>query len=382
MAKLTVAGAVFFGGVCIYKSNERFYSNIVMPVVRLTPPEFVHDIGIRCMKLNMFGKPNFNDPDSLRTNFLGMEFSNPIGIAAGFDKQGEAMIGLESIGFGHVEVGSITPNAQPGNAKPRVFRLNEDKAIVNRYGFNSEGHEVVYNRIKKLRESGKFKGILGINLGKNKHTNNAIEDYVKGIKLFGAVADYLVVNISSPNTPGLRNMQEKNTLQVLLSEIINARSTLPKNEQKPILLKLAPDLSLDDIEEIVEVIQKDECKVDGLIISNTTIDRAPSLKSVNAAQLGGLSGVPLRSKSTKMIATVYNLTEGKVPIIGVGGVFSGEDAYEKILAGASIIQLYTSFIYYGPPIVTRVKKDLAKILQENGYENVRDAIGKGAIKFL
>ncbi|XP_053669633.1 dihydroorotate dehydrogenase (quinone), mitochondrial [Anopheles nili] len=383
LIKVTGLGAAVFSAYSVCRGDEKFYNNVFMPIVRLIPPETAHDLAVLGVRLKLF-RPAYKDTDRLKTSFLGMTFSNPIGIAAGFDKHGEAVQGLQLIGFGFVEIGSVTPEPQPGNPRPRIFRLNEDKAIVNRYGFNSEGHDVVFDRLRESRElqPTNQRVSLGINLGKNKLSNDAIADYVQGVKRFGALADYLVINVSSPNTPGLRTMQSKSTLQNLLTEVLKARATLPDNERRPILLKLAPDLSEEDLKEIVDVIRVKACAVDGLIVSNTTIDRPGTLKSNNAGQLGGLSGPPLRHRSTAMIAKVYKLTEGKIPIIGVGGIFTGEDAFEKIEAGASVVQLYTSFIFHGPPVVPKIKLELDRLLEQNGYANVQEAVGKGVEKFL
>lgn len=381
LLKVSTLAVTVFSGISLYKGNERFYEDIFMPIVRMVPPELAHRLAVLGLKMEVI-RPNYKDPEVLRTRFLSRTLDNPVGIAAGFDKHGEAVKGLERLGFGFVEIGSVTPEPQPGNPKPRVFRLNEDKAIVNRYGFNSEGHEVVYERIQKLRKDGDLKVTLGINLGRNKTSQDNIEDYVQGIRKFSALADYLVVNISSPNTPGLRTMQNKSTLQSLLTEIVKARNGLPPSEQRPILVKIAPDLSDGCVQEIIAVIQKKECAIDGLIVSNTTIDRPSDLKSINAGQIGGLSGAPLSTKSTQLVAKVYKWTNGKVPIIGVGGIFSGRDAYDKILAGASAVQLYTALIYHGPPIVTRVKRELEELLRQDGYESVQQAVGKGVERFL
>lgn len=260
--------------------------------------------------------------------------------------------------------------------------MSEDRAIINRYGFNSDGHDAVQSRIKLCRENNNLRGLLGINLGKNKTSEDPVDDYVKGVKTFGPLADYLVVNVSSPNTPGLRDMQHSNILYDLLSNVVKARNELPQSHQPPILLKLAPDLTKNELEDVAKVIKKKECKIDGLIISNTTIARSPDLKSEAASETGGLSGAPLTQKSTQVIAQMYKLTGGKVPIIGVGGVFTGQDAFDKILAGATLIQLYTSFIYHGPFVVGRVKKELLELVEKSGYKSINDAVGRGVDKFL
>jgi dihydroorotate dehydrogenase len=307
--------------------------------------------------------------------------ANPIGIAAGFDKQGEALDGLLRVGFGFVEIGSVTPEPQDGNPKPRVFRLVADEAIINRYGFNSDGHKVVYDRLlQTLQKKERPKGLLGINLGKNKTSENAVEDYVKGIELFGPIADYLVINVSSPNTPGLRSMQNKDHLYTLLSSVVKARNQLKQNNSVPILLKLAPDLSMDEQKDIVAVLNKRDCKIDGLIISNTTIERQ-NLVSDNQKETGGLSGKPLAKRSTQMIAEMYTLTKGKIPIIGVGGIFSGQDALEKVLAGATVLQIYSAFIYHGPTVVSNIKAELDVLVKSRGYKNIQEAVGKEANKY-
>ncbi|CAG5028340.1 unnamed protein product [Parnassius apollo] len=341
-------------------------------------PELAHKVGVSAIKYGIFPSEYYDDPHVLKTKFLTYELSNPIGIAAGFDKHGDAILGLRNLGFSVVEIGSVTPEPQPGNPKPRVFRLPEDSAVINRYGFNSEGHSVVYKKIKNLDKALLKKGLLGINLGKNKLSDDAIQDYVLGINKFIDIADYFVINISSPNTPGLRSMQKKDELKNLLSAVNKTRKSQQSKNNPPLLLKLAPDLSLEEMKDIVSVITQKESEVQGLIISNTTIDR-PSLKNQNfSSEVGGLSGKPLNKKSTEMIKTMYKLTQGKIPIIGVGGVFSGQDAYDKILAGASIVQIYTALIYFGPPVITKIKKELAELLKKNGYNSVNEAIGKGA----
>lgn len=263
-----------------------------------------------------------------------------------------------------------------------MFRLPEDRAIINRYGFNSDGHEVVKSRVKLFRDSNNLNGLLGINLGKNKTSDDPVDDYVKGVRTFGPLADYLVVNVSSPNTPGLRDMQHSNILYDLLSNVLKARNELPETHRPPILLKLAPDLSPTELQDVAKVLKKKECKIDGLIISNTTIARSDELKSENAKEVGGLSGAPLTQKSTQMIAQMHKLTGGKIPIIGVGGVFTGQDAFDKILAGATLVQLYTSFVYHGPFVVARVKRELAELVEKNGYKSLNDAVGRGVDKFL
>lgn len=271
----------------------------------------------------------------------------------------------------------MTPLPQPGNPKPRVFRLVEDKAIVNRYGFNSVGHDTAFDRIQSQSNS---QTIVGINLGKNKTSEDAAADYVSGIRKFAPIADYLVINVSSPNTPGLRNLQGQAELLNLLQQVLKSRDSESASAGRvPIALKLSPDLSDDELKDVVSVISRKDCQVDALIVSNTTLDRS-GLKSEASGETGGLSGSPLRDMSTKLIERVYVLTKGKVPIVGVGGVFTGRDAYDKILAGASVVQIYTSFAWHGPPVVARIKRELQQLLVENGYKSVNEAVGKGVGK--
>ncbi|CAH1401066.1 unnamed protein product [Nezara viridula] len=298
-------------------------------------------------------------------------------MAAGFDKDAEAVEGLLKIGFGFVEVGSVTPLPQAGNERPRVFRLQSNKAIINRYGFNSEGHDAVLSRVKTTRKEG---GVVGVNLGKNKESKDAVGDYAKGIELFSPYADYLVINISSPNTPGLRDWQRKEQLEVLLTKLKKVRDTQPV--RPPLLLKLAPDLTSEQIQDIAILVLKPQCQVDGLVISNTSTSRYDDLEKDLAKEAGGLSGAPISKASTSMIATMYKLTKGQIPIIGVGGVFTGEDALEKIKAGASLIQLYTAYVYHGPPRITRLKKELTELLEKEGFKSISEAVGADNKLFL
>ncbi|CAB3226860.1 unnamed protein product [Arctia plantaginis] len=374
--------AVTFGGVVAYqyiyykKDFSGYYENVLQPLSQYLNPEVAHKIGVAAIKYGFFPPEKLKDPQVLKTKLLDYNLNNPIGIAAGFDKHGDAVIGLQKLGFSIVEVGSVTPEAQPGNPKPRVFRLPEDNAVINRYGFNSEGHEKVYKKIKNIKGSLLGEGLLGINLGKNK-LSDPVKDYVLGIKKFSNVADYFVINISSPNTPGLRSLQKKEELEQLLIEINKTRDSISVEKKPPLLLKLAPDLSSEELKEIVSVVSKQECRVDGLIISNTTIDRSELNNITYRNEEGGLSGKPLTNRTTEMIKTTYKMTKGKIPIIGVGGVFSGQDAYEKILAGASAVQIYTALIYHGPPVVSKIKTELAELLTKDGYNNVNEAVGKG-----
>nr|SVE73644.1 EOG090X08P9 [Daphnia atkinsoni] len=376
LVTITLGGTSSFAGLCIWNGNEKFYRDYVMPFTRRLDPETSHRLAVFAMKHCLIRKQREPDAKSLSTRLWDINFSNPVGLAAGFDKQAEGMQGLHKTGFGFVEIGSVTPQPQEGNKKPRVFRLEEDNAIINRYGFNSEGHEAVYNRVR-LEGGKQDRAIIGVNLGKNKlSAMGDVKDYVIGVEKFGAIADYLVINISSPNTPGLRGLQQKAELENLISLVLEARNKLRVEKLPPLLVKIAPDLSEEEKKDIASVILKEKCRVDGIIVCNTTTSRPSDLKSPNKNEIGGLSGQPLRDISTRCIGDFYRLTGGQIPIIGVGGVASGQDAYEKILAGASLVQLYSSFALEGPPIVRRIKRELDEILRSKGYLNVTEAIGK------
>ncbi|KAL5021787.1 hypothetical protein ScPMuIL_000942 [Solemya velum] len=376
MAIVIGGGTVFYGIYAVYSGNEKMYTNVVMPVVKLLDAETAHNFAVKAAKYKLVPRPRVPDPACLQTRVWDREFSNPIGLAAGFDKHGEAVDGLLKMGFGFVEVGSVTPLKQPGNEKPRVFRLLEDEGIINRYGFNSDGHDTVYSRLK-FRESEPrvgAKGCMGVNLGKNKLSAYPVDDYVQGVKKFGKVADYLVVNISSPNTPGLREMQGREQLENLIHVVSLERNKLRLTRKPPLLVKIAPDLSDKDKEDIAAVVTKDN-RVDGLVISNTTVSRPHSLQSLNKSEVGGLSGSPLKDLATTTIHDMYRLTEGKLPIIGVGGISSGKDAYEKIKAGACLVQIYTALIYQGPPVIARIKRELGELIRKDGYTSVEEAVG-------
>ncbi|KAK3922975.1 Dihydroorotate dehydrogenase (quinone), mitochondrial [Frankliniella fusca] len=375
MAAVCTGGASVFGAYNLYTGNEKFYETILIPLSHRLDPETAHNLAVKAAKYNLLPRSNFKDPASLSSRVWDLQFQNPVGMAAGFDKQGEAVRGLHSMGFGFVEIGSVTPLPQPGNPKPRVFRLTEDSAIINRYGFNSEGHEAVLERLHVLKENG-TDCIIGVNLGKNKTSSDPVKDYVDGIIKFGEVADYLVINISSPNTPGLREWQNSSQLRELLTALVSARNNLPTSSKPPILVKLAPDLNAQERKDIAKVISSKECKIDGLIISNTTITRPEDLQSYASKEVGGLSGKPLTNSSTALIKDMYSLTKGKLPIIGVGGIFTGQDAYEKVRAGASLVQFYTAYVYHGPPRITKIKEELDNLLRADGFSNISEAVGK------
>ncbi|KAG8562883.1 hypothetical protein GDO81_015850 [Engystomops pustulosus] len=349
-----------------------------MPALqKVVSPEVAHTLSIKFAALGLIPQCVRQNSQHLETTVLGHKFRNPVGLAAGFDKHAEAVDGLFKMGFGFVEIGSVTPNPQDGNPKPRVFRLPQDIAIINRYGFNSHGIEVVRQRLLKRVEKQKTltsEGMpLGVNLGKNKTSEDAAADYTRGVRELGPLADYLVINVSSPNTPGLRALQGREQLHHLLAKVVNARNMLPMEHRPALLVKIAPDLSLSDKEDIASVVM--QLGIDGLIVSNTTISRPSTLKEPSSVETGGLSGAPLRDISTETIKEMYALTSGKITIIGVGGVSCGLDALLKIRAGASLIQLYTALTYQGPPVIGKVARELENLLIEQGFSNVSEAVG-------
>uniref|UniRef100_A0A224YL24 Dihydroorotate dehydrogenase (quinone), mitochondrial n=1 Tax=Rhipicephalus zambeziensis TaxID=60191 RepID=A0A224YL24_9ACAR len=370
MAAIVGGASLSFVGVATVCGQADFYHRFLMPAVHaVLDPEQAHQLGVLVAQLQLLRSLRKPDQDVLRTELFGLQFSNPVGLAAGFDKHGEGVPGAHDWGFGFVEVGSVTPLPQPGNPRPRVFRLTEDLAVVNRYGFNSVGHKQVWSSLHKSRSA--WHGIVGVNLGRNKDSTDAHADYVAGVHRFADLADYLVVNVSSPNTPGLRTLQRRHHLKNLLLKVLEARDSQAR--RLPVLVKIAPDLSDEEKADIAAVVT--ETKVDGLVVCNTTVSRPSSLRSEHRTEPGGLSGRPLRDLSTQTISDLYHLTKGSIPIVGVGGVFSGEDAYAKIRAGASAVQLYSALIYDGPPVVRTVKAQLADLLRKDGYARIQDAVG-------
>ena len=333
-------------------------------------PETAHNLAIKSLKFNFVPKiSNENKSDSLfKTKLFGKDIDNPIGLAAGFDKNAEVYNSLFKLGFGFVEVGTITPLKQYGNPKPRVFRLVDDEALINRLGFNNLGAE---NIIKKIKSNKKI-GTLGINIGPNKDTEDKILDYLKCLKIFHKEADYITINISSPNTENLRNFHNQDQLNNLLKNIQTEKEKL--DISVPIVLKVSPDISDHEIDEISQILLNND--VEGLIISNTSDSSRDSLTNIQKHQKGGLSGKPIETKSTILIQKFYKLLGGKIKIIGVGGVDSGASAYEKFLAGANYVQLYTGMVYRGPNIVSMIKKELRELLLKDGVKNFSEIVGK------
>ena len=345
--------------------------SVLRPFLFNLDPETAHDLAIKSLKLNPFSSKMFEveDEQMLKVELFGKNFPNPIGLAAGFDKSAEAYNSLLKLGFGFVEVGTVTPLKQFGNSKPRIFRLENDRALINRLGFNNDGIEIVKKRIKA---NGK-KGILGINIGPNKETENQKNDFCLGLKNFFDLADYIVINISSPNTEGLRDFHKEDKLKDLLFVLNKIKKD---NKTKiPLLLKISPDIKDNYISEIVDVAIKND--ISAIILTNTTNGNRDNLISEIKKEEGGLSGEPLQKISTNMIKQFYKELNGKIPIIGVGGISSGKDAYEKIIAGASLLQLYTGFVYRGPTAAKDIKKELIQILKTEGIKNIKDVVGKG-----
>ena len=346
--------------------------SVLRPFLFNLDPETAHDLAIKSLKFNPLPRSMFEveDEQMLKVEVLGKNFPNPIGLAAGFDKSAEAHDSLLRLGFGFVEVGTVTPLKQLGNPKPRIFRLEDDRALINRLGFNNDGIEIIKNRIKLTEK----KGILGVNIGPNKDTQDQLNDFCIGLKNFFDIADYITVNISSPNTEGLRDFHD----QAKLNDLLAALNKIKKDKKTdiPLLLKISPDIHENHISEIVDVILKNS--ISAIVLTNTTNSNKDNLKDKAKNESGGLSGEPLQQISTNMIKKFYKLLNGKIPIIGVGGVNSGKSAYEKIIAGASLLQLYTGFVYRGPSTAKEIKKELIQILKDEGIKNIKDVVGKGS----
>ena len=313
--------------------------------------------------------------DRLKINVFGLDFQNPVGLAAGFDKDARLLPMWHALGFGFAEVGTITPLAQEGNSKPRLFRLPADEALINRMGFNNEGAEIIRQRLLTLLNSGSWPSFpVGINLGKGRQTSleKAAEDYSLLLDQFLDLGDYFVVNISSPNTPGLRQLQEKPRLDELLGILQEKNRSRYQAKPRPLLLKVAPDLEWSALDDVLELCAKH--KLAGIIATNTTLSRDGIRTSIN--QEGGLSGRPLKNRSTELVRYIYRSTKGKLPMIGVGGIFTAEDAYEKIRAGASLVQVYTGFVYQGPRLAKQINQGLVSFIEKEGFRSIAEAIGK------
>ena len=338
---------------------------LVAPLLYRLPPETAHRLTLWALAKGLGPKAKEPDDPILAGKVWGLDFSNPIGLAAGFDKDAEAPGALFDLGLGFVEIGSVTPEPQAGNPKPRVFRLPAAEAVINRLGFPSQGMAAVAGHLGARQP-----GPLGINLGKNKESAEAAADYAAGAAMLARHADYIVINVSSPNTPGLRALQGRGELEAIVGKV---RAALRPSEAKPLLVKIAPDIEAEDLADIAAVAS--EGTVNGLIATNTTVTRPAGLPGRHAGETGGLSGQPLFERSTQVLADLYRLTEGRVPLIGVGGVGSGEQAYAKIRAGASLVQLYTALIYGGPGLIGRIKAELAACLRRDGFRSLAEAVG-------
>ena len=372
-----------------------FYQKLIRPILFRISPEMAHNFGIEALKIGLSSKAaqNYAAREFASESFgeikrFGLKFSNPLGIAAGFDKNGVVVNQLAALGFGFVEVGTVTFNPQKGNEKPRLFRLPEDSALINRLGFNNQGTRKVVERLKKIQPN----CVLGVNIGKNKDVPNeaAIENYLASFDLAFEVADYIAVNVSSPNTPNLRELQKAENLEELLGALQERNKVLSSNfslssarekptevgtqNLKPLLVKIAPDLNDAEIEAIVDVALR--LKLSGIIATNTTIKRDNLKTGIN--ETGGLSGKPLQAKSNEVISKIYRFSKGKLPIIGVGGIFTAADAFEKIAAGACLIQSYTGFVYQGISFAREINFGLQKILKEKGFDNLDETVGSAS----
>jgi len=354
------------------------YRSLVRPILFRLPPETAHELALHSLPFfkNLVGRPF--ESSSLNTDLFNLRFKNPVGLAAGFDKNGIALEALAALGFGFIEAGTVTYHAQPGNPKPRMFRLSADQALINRAGFNNAGAAAFARHVERHRPD----CVLGISIGKSKITplEEATQDYLASFDLVYKLADYIAINVSSPNTPQLRELQQSDQLTSLLTALQMRNRELQKAMSRPapvpLLVKISPDLERGDLEMIVDVIER--LNIDGIIATNTTVSR-DNLRTesarVQACGDGGLSGKPLAERSTKMIAELYELTGGRIPLIGVGGIFTAEDAWEKICAGASLAQLYTGFIYQGPRIVREINQGLVQILKREGFAKIDEAVG-------
>ena len=341
--------------------------DLALPFARRLDPEDAHRLAVRALAALPLPRAARDDP-RLAVSAFGLSFPNPIGLAAGFDKNAEVPDAALRLGFGFIEVGTVTPRPQAGNPRPRIFRLPADEGLVNRLGFNNEGAVAARAR---LGARGGLIGVVGVNVGANRDSKDRIADYAKGIEMLAPYASYLTINVSSPNTPGLRALQAGAVLDDLLARAIEARDRVAAS--KPMLLKIAPDLSLAELDEVVDVAKKRG--IDGLIVSNTTISRSRDLRDPNAREEGGLSGKPLFALSTWLLSETYQRVEGAFPLIGVGGIDSTDTAWRKIRAGASLLQLYTALSYKGFGLVRTIKEGLLARLTRGGFRSLADAVG-------
>ncbi|WP_299301395.1 quinone-dependent dihydroorotate dehydrogenase [uncultured Litoreibacter sp.] len=346
---------------------------IGLPLLKSFPPETAHGLSIKALNMGLAGGRGPVTSPRLRTSVAGIEMANPVGLAAGFDKNAQAVRPLSKVGFGFLEVGAATPRAQPGNPKPRLFRLDEDQAAINRFGFNNDGMHAIADRLDGARATIP----VGLNLGANKDSADRAADFATVLERAGDVVDFATVNVSSPNTERLRDLQGKAALLDLLDRVISVRNAHARGT--PIFLKIAPDLSGDELAEIVEVAA--HTKINGIIATNTTLSR-DGLQSPHKGEAGGLSGQPVFEASTRVLAQLSKLTDGKLPLIGVGGVSNAEQAYAKIKAGASAVQLYTAMVYAGVSLAADIAKGLDALLERDGHASLQDAVGTGRDAWL
>lgn len=343
--------------------------DLTKPFLFMLSPEKAHSLAITALKYGLLPASGGKKSAILTQNLWDLHFPNPVGLAAGFDKNAEVYQAMLAQGFGFVETGTVTPLAQAGNEKPRIFRLREDQAVINRLGFNNRGLDYYTGQLKKRDAAS---GIVGANIGANKSSDDPINDYVIGLRRVLGLADYFTINISSPNTPGLRALQGREALDELLGKLKDVREEANLDKTPPLILKIAPDLGQGECEDIAEIILKHQ--MDGLIVSNTTLKR-DGLISSQQNETGGLSGKPLFELSTRILSELYKLTDGKIPLIGAGGVSSGFEAYAKIRAGASLVQLYSALVYHGPGLVRQINTELEELLKKDGFSNITEAIG-------
>ena len=346
--------------------------SILRPYIFSLDPEVAHDLAIKSLKANFIPKSFFDvaEEEMLETKLFNQKLPNPIGLAAGFDKSAEVYNSLFKFGFGFIEVGTVTPKRQLGNPKPRIFRLEKDQALINRLGFNNHGSEIIFKRISENQPD----GFLGINIGPNKDTKNKEEDYFLCLSRLSNDAGYITINISSPNTEGLRNFHNQEEMKRLLTGLNKIKKE--KKIEQPIAIKISPDIGEGDIGRIVELVKRQN--IQGIIVSNTTDNNRENLSDIKKNEVGGLSGQPLKDISTDLIKKFYKETKGEVQIIGVGGIDSGQSAFEKITAGADAVQLYTGMVYKGPGIVKEIKKELISILKKENLKNISEAVGINA----
>jgi dihydroorotate dehydrogenase len=346
----------------------------MQPLLFKIDPENAHGMTLKALKAGLVpsGKPKHDT--ILKTMLWNRNFPNPVGLAAGFDKNAEIIAPMLKLGFGAVEVGTVTPLPQDGNPRPRVFRDLANQAVINRMGFPNGGLQVFKENIEHyLDKKQRLGGVVGINIGMNKDQSDPAKDYALLMQSLAPYADYVTINISSPNTPGLRDLQKRAPLLKLIKTVMDVRAHVCKYDPPPLLVKFAPDLDDAQLGELVGAVL--DSGIDGVILTNTTLDRPPSLTPSFASEKGGLSGAPLKQKSTEIIRRFYKLSKGKVPLIGLGGIASGQDAYDKIKAGASLVQLYTSLVYEGPYVVQKINSELAALLRRDGFSHVSEAVG-------